>query len=209
MKAPIVPRAARVERDWPGSTVVCIGSGPSLTQADVDAVRGRAKVIAVNDAYRLAPWADALYACDAKWWRWHDGAQAFAGEKWAMQRPSARWPGVKILRNTGANGLETNPTGLRTGRNSGYQAINLAVHKGARRIILLGYDMSGGRQHFFGEHPDRTGAPFASCLRAFATLVEPLQARGIEIVNCTRKTALVCFPLLPLEEALRVEVAAA
>ena len=51
-----------------GGTVVCLASGPSLTTEDVAYVRGRATVIAVNDAVRLAPWADVLYSNDSTWW---------------------------------------------------------------------------------------------------------------------------------------------
>jgi len=41
-------------------------------------------VLAINDAYRLAPWADWLYACDDRWWRFHHEAVAagFQGECW-------------------------------------------------------------------------------------------------------------------------------
>lgn len=189
-----------VPRLSPNSTIVCIGTGPSLTQADVDACRGKARVMAVNDAYRSAPWADVLYACDAKWWRWHKGAPGFAGLKYALEPQSFRWPGVTVLRNTGGSGLELQPNGLRTGHNSGYQAINLAVHFGATRIVLLGYDLRG--DHYFGAHPDQTRPPFSVCLKAFATLVGPLADAGVVVVNATRRTALTAFPFASLEDEL-------
>jgi hypothetical protein len=200
---PTPPRPS-VPRLWPGATVVCVGTGPSLTQADVDACRGRARVIVVNNAYQVAPWADALYAADEKWWRWHKGVPDFAGLKYTIDPNRKAWPGLVALRNTGQNGLESDPTGLRTGFNSGYQAINLAVHLGAARIVLLGYDMSG--DHYFGSHPDKTRPPFGPCLQAFATLPAPLAAAGVEVVNATRRTALQVFPCVPLETL--VEVAA-
>jgi hypothetical protein len=56
-----------LEPVWAGETAVLVASGPSLCPSDVDRVRGRARVIAVNDGYRLAPWADVLYACDRRW----------------------------------------------------------------------------------------------------------------------------------------------
>ena len=137
---------------WPGATIVCLGSGPSLTPEDVNAVRGKCPVIAVNSTYRLAPWADVLYACDRSWWtRERDGVAKYHGMKWSIDRTRSglesstkvedKGPGISVLRNTGESGLESSPLGLRTGRNSGYQAMNLAWHLGARRIILLGYDM--------------------------------------------------------------------
>lgn len=201
---PPLPAPRPVPRAFPGATFVLLGGGPSLTQADVDAVRGRAIVVAVNDAYKLAPWADVLYACDAKWWRWHGGVPSFAGPKYALDR-NARFPGVAVLRNTGTRGLELDPTGLRTGRNSGYQAINLAVHLGAKRIVLLGYDMQptpSGKTHWFGDHPDRIPSPYRLMRQEFDSIAKPLRDAGVDVVNCSRRTALEAFPTGKLEDEL-------
>jgi hypothetical protein len=189
-----------IARDFAGETIVCLGTGPSLTAADVAACLGRARVIAVNDAYRLAPWADVLYAADAKWWRWQKGASAFTGRKLTIEPQPDAWPGLGVLRNTGTEGLELDPTALRTGYHSGYQAINLAVHLGAARIVLLGYDMAG--QHFFGRHPDGTVPPFQASLRAYPSLVAPLAALGVPVLNATRQTAITIFPRLALDAIL-------
>lgn len=191
-----LPRVS-VPRLWPNETVVCVGTGPSLTQADVDLCRERARVIVVNDAYRLAPWAEVLYAADDKWWAWHKGAPDFAGLKYTIAPTRRAWPGLVALRNTGPHGLERDPSGLRTGFNSGYQAINLAVHLGAARVVLLGYDMTG--DHYFGSHPDKTRPPFVPCLKAFATLRDPLAEAGVTVVNATRRTALTTFPCIVIE----------
>lgn len=198
-----------VPRSWPGQTVVCVATGPSLTAEDVASLRGRWPVIVINDAYRLAPWADALYAADVKWWRWHDGVPGFAGAKWSIEHSMWRgkdtlYPDVQRLRNTGPSGLEHDPTGLKNGRNSGFQAINLAVHYGAARIVLLGYDMQPrhGQSHFFGEHPNNQKSPYDQFRRQFGTLVKPLRKVGIEVVNCTRASVLDCFPKRSLDALL-------
>jgi hypothetical protein len=203
-----------VPKLWPGATVVLLGGGPSLTVADVDACYGgHLRTIAINDAWRLAPWADVLYACDQKWWTWHQGVPQFAGPKYSIAASDPiTWPDVQVLANTGVLGLEREPTGLRTGYNSGYQAINLAVHLGAARILLLGYDLSpapDGRTHWFGDHPDRQPSPYFAMLEAFPSLVEPLAAIGVTVINCSRRTALQTFPIVPLEDELaRLQVAA-
>lgn len=198
---------ASVPRLFPDQTIVCLASGPSLTSEDVDFCRGRAPVVAVNDTYRLAPWAAALYACDARWWESHAGVPSFMGLKFALESKAAQWPGVQVLDNTGDRGVELEPTGLRTGKNSGYQAVNLAVHLGAARIVLLGYDMQtheGQPSHFFGEHPRplRRPSPFAMFCDHFASLVEPLRALKIDVINCSRASALACFPRRPLGSVL-------
>lgn len=205
---------------WRGETVAVLATGPSLTPADVEFVRGRARVIAVNDSYRLAPWADILYAADDKWWQWqyrdHAAAIAsFTGLRFCMEpgnlkksRPAAVKPEwrVTVLKNAGVTGLELDPSaGLKNGRNSGYAAINLAVQLGATRIRLLGYDMSlgrGGKAHWFGSHP-AGGSPQLTKFRLyFPTIAEPLKASGVEVLNCSRRSALTCFPKVALERAL-------
>lgn len=178
---------------------VLIGGGPSLTREDVDAVRGRATVIAINDAYKLAPWADVLYAADRKWIDWHDGVPSFTGRKFTIaSHDTTPRPDWTVLKNTGTHGLELQFGAVRTGYNGGYQAINLAVHLGATRILLLGYDMApnpDGPSHWFGEHPDKKPSPYPQMRAAFDSLLDPLKVCGVEVVNCSRQTALLCFPL--------------
>ncbi len=203
------------DRPWAGDTVAVIATGPSLTLADVDFCRSRARVICVKNAVQLAPWAEAVYACDARWWDWVEGLPNFRGLRFGMEDSrsaiqqaghDSRWPGVELLKNTGETGLELEPGGIRSGKNSGYQAINVAVHLGASRIVLLGYDMQHGpnsEHHFFGRHPWRQyGGPAVDRFRPlFDTLVQPLADLGIPCVNATRRTALVCWPEVALEEA--------
>lgn len=193
---------------WPGATAVILASGPSLCAEDVDYCRGRAKVIAVKDAVQLAPWADVLYACGAdasRWWQHHgDCLKDFAGLRYTLDPAAAKW--ATVLQNGGESGLETNPAALRTGKNSSYQAINLAVHLGAIRILVLGLDLAAsphGHKYFFGNRPagQQRPSPFDACLALFATLVAPLRALGITVINCSRQSALTCFPRMPVAQA--------
>jgi hypothetical protein len=213
---------AHVERRWPDSLIVCIASGPSLTQDDVNLCRGKARVIAVNDAYRLAPWADVLYAADLAWWKAHDYVQWFTGTKYTITS-SSETPdlsgreglvanNIQILRHRGVRGLASD--GLCTGLNSGYQAINLAVLLGAKTIVLLGYDMQSdpdGKVHWFGKHKSglNNASNYPMFARQYQYLVEPLKAHGVDVVNCSRRTALTWFKRASLEDlVLRAEVAA-
>jgi hypothetical protein len=93
--------------------------------------------------------------------------------------------------------------------------MGLAVHLGASRVILLGYDMlrihGKGRAHWFGVHPKPLAAdtPDQTLIGLFETAVEPMQRLGIAVLNCSRETALTVFPRVPLAEALAsCEVAA-
>jgi hypothetical protein len=197
------PKTVPVPRLWPGETFVCLASGPSLTAEDVEAVRGRGRVIAINTSYQLARWADVLYACDARWWKWHKGAPDFAGLKFAMTAGALAWPGVQLLGRGPSHGLSLDPARLCLGGNSGYQAINLAVLMGASRVVLLGYDMAvgaNGKQHWHADHPMRMKSPYQTFRQAYPTLVEPLKASGVEVLNCSRQTALTCFERRALDE---------
>lgn len=189
--------------------MVCLGTGPSLTQEDVDACRGRAKVIAIKHAIDLAPWADALYASGSdrsEWWQRHgDRLAAFNGLRYTLDPEGRAW--ATVLRNDGITGLSADPGGLKHGRNSGYAAINLAAHLGAARIVLLGYDMDSdntGRAHYFGAHWHGRTPPFPTFIEMFTTIVEPLQALGIAVLNASRRSALTVFPRVSLDEALSV-----
>ncbi len=202
-----------ISRIWPGATVAILGTGPSLSREDVDFVRGRARVIAINDAHTFAPFADVLYSSDQLWWRRHRDV-SFGGLKFAIasvkgqKHDTLKVPGLQIVGNTGPLGLETDPTGIRHGKNSGYAAVNLAVHLGAARILLLGYNLGpvNKRVHF-------NGAPASGCsydrfARAFDTMVGPLKQIGVDVINCTFPTRLTCFPQASLREALDRQVAA-
>lgn len=201
-----------VPKLWPGSTIACLGCGPSLTAADVNAVRGRARVIAINDSFILAPWADVLYACDQHFWKIHNGVPTFNGLKYSLTAKPGKWPGVQNLRHTGHDGLELDPSAVRTGHNSGYQAINVAVHLGATRILLLGYDMQlgpKGEQNWHRPHHQKSSSPYREFQKAFPSLVKPLKMARVDVLNCSRRTALTCFPTMSLEQALAgIEVAA-
>lgn len=192
----------RVEQIADGRPVVCVGTGASLTAEDVAVCRDRACVLAVKDAVRLATWADVLYSGEIRWWRQYGPALTFAGARYTLEPEAEDW--ATVLRNTGPLGLEPSPDGLRTGSHSGYQAINLAVHLGASRIVLLGYDMqaTNGQDHFFGAHPYEKRVRPYQWVSLFAELVAPLKSLGIPIVNASRVTAISCFPRQDLAEAL-------
>lgn len=123
-------------------------------------------------------------------------------------------PSVHMLRNGDEIGRE-NPgvslvqTTLLSGRHGGYQAINFAALAGGNPILLLGYDMKhdAGRDHFEGGgHPvPTTEADLKAYAKRYRTMVEPLRKIGVTVLNCTPSSALTCFPMVSLEEALEAQ----
>lgn len=202
--------SSRVNRVWNGP-VACIAGGESLTQQQVDWCRGRARVIVVNDGYRIAPWADVLYFADGKWHAWHKNKpeyRAFAGEKCSLTCNTSvkSEPAVHRLIVGGTDGLSTDARHINTGRNGGHQAINIAFLAGGNPILLLGYDGKGG--HWFGDHPDKTCPPFSIVKSAAKTIVPVLRAHGVRIINCTPGSALDCFESATIESVLPDQAAA-
>lgn len=201
-----------IEQRWRGETVVVAAPGPSLTKAVAEQCR-ECRTIAVQDAYRLLPWADALYGCDAAWWHVHGGCPGFAGEKWSShgssshndKREIASKYGVRLVQGVGRDGFSTDPARIHYGSNSGFQAVNLAILFGARRIVLVGFDLRSvdGRRHFFGDHPKplRNRNDYRAFVRAFEKAAKTVPA-SVDVLNATPGSALTCFRHMSLGEAL-------
>lgn len=199
----------------PDDVVVIAATGPSLDAEVARQVQGF-PVVAVSDAWRLIPEAVVLYSCDAAWWRVHEGAPAFRGERWSChggnlqndKAETARRYGVRLVAGAPGDTFSTDPRLIHFGNNSGFQAINLAILMGARRLVLVGFDMRlvEGKRHFFGDHPqglvNRVDyRNFAPHFQVAARAMPP----GVVIINATPGSALKCFPMLPLAEALELE----
>lgn len=182
------------------TTIVIAASGPSLTAHDLELCRGM-EVMAVNNAWTLAPWAAHLYAGDVWWWKKYN--PDFKGYRWTSSQMAYRKYGATWMQPVQALGLVSTPGQIAHGYNSGYQAINTAYHLGASRLILLGFDMmpSEDKNHFHGDHeklPNPAKADFKRWLAAF----DCMDTLGMEIINCSRQTALTCFERANLEDVL-------
>jgi hypothetical protein len=190
---------------WAGKTVTVLASGPSMSQSVADAVReAGVPTIVINTTFHLAPWADVLYAADGFWWaKYAREVESFAGLKVTCD-DDFKLPGLLSLRNTGKVGFDDDKSCIRTGGNSGFQAIHVAVHGGARRVLLCGMDMHGG--HWHGRHPEplRNAGDgiFPRWLKHFDELGVHLRERGVSVVNCTPGSALHTWPHMALTDAL-------
>lgn len=205
----------RVDHIWPEARCIIAATGPSLTEAVAEQCRGAHaegfKVIAVNDAWRLMPWADALYACDRAWWKHHQGTN-FLGAKWSSHHKDgndkldvAAEYGLRLVGGAGARGFSFNPEVIHYGGNSGFQAVNLALLFGCTFIVLVGFNMQrvDGKAHFFGDHPGRLqrAVKYERFCLPFDQAARDLP-RHIRIVNATPKSALTCFRAVELSEVL-------
>lgn len=195
-----------IEPIWNGETVYLIGGGPSLRSFQWERLRGK-KTIAINKAVKFWPEADAMYWTDGRIWTWiKEEIKSFKGMKFTIA-PQAYPDDVHLLGRGMKYGLETSLNMLAHGNNSGYAAINLAIHLGAKRIILLGYDMGndGKVSHFHEGYPvNATGENIYKnqFLPGFEILKGELMSRNIQIFNACPTSKLNAFKKITIEEAL-------
>ena len=180
----------------------CIASGPSLTQEDVDFCKGKGAVYAVNDVYKIAPWSDVFYAADYSWWEVHNSN--FLGRKFTVSDKAAQEFGLSLIPGKSTIDWSESPDFIATGGNSGFQAMNLAAIHGAKKIILLGFDYgykSDTPKHFFGEHPAKINR--GSDYREWLDRINKASLKiKIPVLNCSKQSAITCFPKMSLEDAL-------
>lgn len=166
-----------------GMTWAILATGPSMTQELADYVRNRCKTVAISDAYKLAPWATVLVSNDRSWWECHKDAYQFSGRKMCSH---------------GLKGVDEFREHVPLGRNSGLMGMCAARALGAKRLLLLGFDMHG--THFFGTHP----APLKnSTERIFQNHIKQFDGfSGCEVLNCTVGSRLTRFPFANVYEVL-------
>jgi hypothetical protein len=206
---------------------IILASGPSQNASDIETVRSvrvellgaGLRVLAINNQVFAAPWADVLYSHDGAWWKAYSDAdqrpdhaallRAFPGERACWDDFGIPYGARPVPKERPVDGLGL--TGVRSGCNSGFQAINLAFLRGAKTIITTGYDMqhaSDGRRHNHADHPAPLGNFSAGmpemCRRHMGTIARPLRELGVRVINASRSTALTCFERMTLTDAIDV-----
>lgn len=176
----------------------CVASGPSLVKEDCELLRrSSVKIVAVNNSWQMVPFCDYVYAGDAKWWKaYRSEVKTERAEFWTCSVGASARYGLKL--HQGRVGAY----------NSGMRAIEFAIHKGFKRIGLLGYDCSIRKGlHWHGAHKfEAAGNPDELRLLKWKKQFDHLAARaemsGVKIFNCSRETELDCFERISLEEVL-------
>lgn len=191
---------------WKGHTAVCIASGPSLKDdhfADVarvvawrDAAPGR-HILVTNTTFRDVPTADVIFGFDSRWWKlYYDEVVATCpGERVTVTAQNL--PGVAVVEKKQMPNFG----------NSGAGQVALAVFAGCRGVGLLAYDAQhgpNGEVHHHGNHPRGLGNALSMPRwpAAFQKLADYANVQRVPVVNCSRRTALSCFPKVSLEDFL-------
>lgn len=104
--------------------------------------------------------------------------------------------------------LFDDPGKIGSGENGGFQALNLALQFGAKKIILVGYDMSvANGVHWHGRHEGRLNNPDDKKLARFARWLDeaaPSIAPRARVINASAESRLTAYEKMPFAKALRL-----
>ena len=230
---------------WNGGEVWILGGGPSVPkQFDIpdsviaDVVQGRSTpaayspymsaihnkhVIGINVAYTIGDWIDIVFFGDEGFYKNHkQGLAKFPGLRVSCHPLAEKTNWIKYTPRAFRHnhGLTKRGSEVCWNGNSGAAAINLAVHLGAKRIILLGFDMHldpsammhwhdlYGRGKYTKPTPgrrgprDHEGLPFEKHLRGFAQISEDAKHFGVEVINACPDSAITQFRKTTVKELL-------
>lgn len=196
-----------IPREWDGETAVILGGGPSLKKSQLDIVKARGyRRVAVNDAGLVFdPDADVLCWGDPQWFTWnHDQLKLHRGKykiTWRLMGLGTSIQFEQLAHPPMPPYVSFDPSGVRC-NNSGMGGINIAALFGAKRIVLLGFDMRcvDGQNHWHNRHktptaehryPELYVEPMAWAAKEYA-------AAGIEVLNCTEFSNLKGYKYVSL-----------
>jgi hypothetical protein len=94
------------------------------------------------------------------------------------------------------------PNSFGSQSNSGVLALDTVRNLGATSVVLLGFDMHG--THFFGQYTNGCGNTTVQRREVHHRQYRQWAQRNksIEVLNCTKGSALDCFPMRELDAVL-------
>ncbi len=174
--------------------IAIIASGPSLHSEDIDQIQQAGiYTIAVNSAWKLAPFCDAIFAGDASWWSAYHKEITIDAERWCCVDQGQMFGTMEF------KGM--------SGWNSGANAIWFALEqKKATLIIMTGFDCSllhGSHAH--GDHRQTKNPDSNDVARwhpQFQRVAGMAKTAGVPLLNCSRYTAITTIQRASLAEVL-------
>lgn len=197
-----------VPREWPDARCLVICGGASVRDQREAIERWAGPVIAVKHGVLLRPDAEvAFFAGERAETIAPPLLEAFCGRYVVVRgRGHQVFPSdsKRVWRTTTHEAWSTDPT-MVAGFDAGTSAINLAMLFGATEVVVVGFDMVGGRW-FTGELPHYLPHPpesdFQRHMGPLPKLAEDAKAKGIRVVNCSPISRVTCFERQPLEAML-------
>lgn len=202
--------AWRAEPEWKGQTGFIIGGGPSLLQQNLDLLRNQ-HVITINTSFKKIPWAEFTIFADTRWFLHHQkDLRNFKGRIVSVSTAATGPPVLLKMHRKNPPKLADDRGTLMVQNTTLTAAMNLAVHLGVSKIVLLGIDQKpgpDGKTHHHEPHPWKT---VADCWKKqqvdLVHVATQLKERGIECVNASPGSALGLWPIVNLEEMFAEEL---
>jgi hypothetical protein len=203
----IESRVITLPRIWDKEDVFIIGGGPSVAGMHLEPIHDRC-VIGVNQAFELGDWVDVCFFVDNRWVNWNkETLQHFPNLKiGALGNNISTSFGIKLVDRDRQQhqGLCKTSNAVRYNSNGGACAINAALHFGAARIFLIGFDMQvkSGKHNWHDKHQATSKDDIYSTrfLGSFDQIKKDADVLGLEIINVTPDSALEVFEKGTLED---------
>lgn len=197
---------------------IILGTGPSLTPDVIEKIKPYRR-FGANRSFQYN--CDVIAGCNHQFWHHYwPQIKGLPCHKWTT-RPELKgqYPGLQYIEERWIDGLSTDNRYIAAHHGTGPQVVNLALHYGCKIMILVGWDMRfPGKvdrrrytepRHFFGEDPLTSNHwPMTGTNGELTGLIKEMETikpedYGIEIINCTPDSAMTCFPMMDLDEALK------
>ena len=214
---PRVEYGAVTEPWWSDKPLAIVGTGPSLKGFDFAALNDpRWRVLAVKQAVWDLPFADACFGLDIPWMR---------RERERLIELAARIPlylavpdeepgkydpiphAINLIRTRVCDVMSEKPTHIESGGNSGFGAVNLALLKRARRVVLFGYDYYAGHyceDRYAHNAPGHNARYWPRWGENFIRCADQLKGCGMTVINASPRSTVDAFPKVTIAEGMRL-----
>jgi hypothetical protein len=203
---------------WDDKPVALVANGPSLKGFDCGKLVGRFHILAIKGAIFDLPFADAGIGLDMpRYMEWcHRLAKVPYPVYWAFPEiqhfrvRNVLGKNIIVLKRGGKEVPSNRADVINGGGSSGYAAIELAMHKRARQIVLLGFDYTanGGRVMHVNDTPYKasrfqTADAWIRWARNIDNMKPALERAGAEMVNGSPASRIKAFPRMTPDEAIQ------
>jgi hypothetical protein len=189
--------------------VAIVAGGPSAAHVPIEQLRGRCRVVAVNDSIIPIPWADCAFTADGSWLRSRAlRLTTFAGEIVAALPAGFAIPKMiedRVTRLTRLDGaaISDDPTAVHYADNSGFGAFSYECARRPDRIILIGYDLNNdGHWHSGYQWRQKFTHRYPQWAASFDVVAEQWKSLGVDVVNVNPDSAIRCFRFAKFDDAL-------
>lgn len=205
--------------EWAGKIQVICGNGMSALDVDWRQLEERddLRVCVTNGGFRTVPWAHTLMLSDRHFLAEIKDWSPYKGPEMVVTQPRAAAaydPRMKSIRRGFIEHCTGDPYAdrriLYEGHNSITTLISLAVHRGCRKILLIGVDLTpgaGGRRRATDSSIDDPAAAqrrYERQQKHFDMFKPWLRKHGVEVLNGNPSSHLATWPKTGFADGLRL-----